>query len=85
MCLESEPKSPFANDETIDSDKAVEGQSFPAEVTKDILDPEGDVVIRGSRAQIVIRSASEGGAVSVELPTWYWIWPLFRLKAGYTT
>ena len=52
------------NDETIDSDKAVEGQSFSAEVTKDILDPEGDVVIpRGSRAQVVIRSASKGGSI----------------------
>lgn len=52
------------NDETIDSDKAVEGQTFPAEVTTDILDPEGDVVIpRGSSAQIVIRSASKGGRI----------------------
>lgn len=50
------------NEETIDSGKAVEGQSFPAEVTKDVLDATGAVVIpSGSNAQIVIRSASKGG------------------------
>jgi len=49
-------------EETIDSGKAVEGQSFPAEVTKDVLDAAGDVVIPGgSNARIVIRSASKGG------------------------
>jgi hypothetical protein len=50
------------NEETIDSGKAAEGQTFPAEVTRDVLDAAGDVVIpRGSNAQIVIRSASKGG------------------------
>ena len=50
------------NEETIDSSKAVEGQTFPVEVTRDVLDAVGDVVIpRGSNAQIVIRSASKGG------------------------
>jgi hypothetical protein len=50
------------NEETIDSSKAVEGQTFPAEVTQDMLDAVGNVVIpRGSNAQIVIRSASKGG------------------------
>jgi len=50
------------NEETIDSAKAVEGQSFAAEITKDVLDANGSVVIpRGSNAQIVIRSASKGG------------------------
>jgi hypothetical protein len=50
------------NEETIDSGKAVEGQTFPAEVTTDVLDAAGNVVIpRGSNAQIVIRSASKGG------------------------
>jgi hypothetical protein len=50
------------NEETIDSGKAAEGQTFPAEVTRDVLDAEGKVVIpRGSNAQIVIRSASKGG------------------------
>jgi len=50
------------NEESIDSGKAVEGQTFPAEVVRDVLDATRDVVIpRGSNAQIVIRSASKGG------------------------
>src|SRR5260370_41744033 len=50
------------NEETIDSGRAAEGQTFPAEVTRDVLDTAGDVVIpRGSNAQSVIRSASKGG------------------------
>ena len=52
------------NEETIDSSKAAEGQTFPAEVTKDVLDGEGNVVIpAGANAQIVIRSASQGGKI----------------------
>jgi len=52
------------NDETIDSGKAAEGQTYPAELTKDVLDGEGNVVIpAGARAQIVIRSASKGGKI----------------------
>jgi hypothetical protein len=51
-------------EETIDSGKAVEGQTFPAEVTRDVQDAAGGVVIpRGSNAQIVIRSASKGGKI----------------------
>ena len=49
-------------EETIDSSKAAEGQTFPAEVTTDVLDAAGNIVIpRGSNAQIIIRSASKGG------------------------
>ena len=49
-------------DETIDSRKAVEGQTFAAEIAKDVLDSAGDLVIpRGSNAQLVILSASKGG------------------------
>jgi hypothetical protein len=49
-------------EETIDSGKAVEGQSFPGEVTRDVRDEAGDVVIpRGSNARIVIVSTSKGG------------------------
>ena len=49
-------------EETIDSEKAVEGQTFPAEVTRNVPDAAGSVVIpAGSNAQIVIRSASKGG------------------------
>ena len=52
------------NEETIDSGKAVEGQTFPAEVTTDVHDADGNVVIpRGSNAQIIIRSASRGGRI----------------------
>ena len=49
-------------EESIDSGKAVEGQTFAAEVTKDVLDAAGATVIpRCANAQIVIRSASKGG------------------------
>ena len=52
-------------EETIDSSKAVEGQTFAADVVRDVLDTNGDVVIpRGANAQIVIRSASKGGKIS---------------------
>ncbi len=52
------------NEETIDSSKVVEGQTFPAEVTRDVLDADRNVVIpRGSNAQIIIRSASKGGKI----------------------
>ena len=48
--------------EAIDSATAAEGQTFDAEVTRDAKDANGDVVIpRGSRARIVIKSASKGG------------------------
>jgi len=51
-------------EETIDSGKAVEGQTFPAEVTRDVLDGAGRVVIpHDSNAQIVIRSVSKGGKI----------------------
>lgn len=50
------------NEDAINSDTAVEGQTYAAEVTDDVLDANGDVVIpHGSNAQIVIRSASKGG------------------------
>ena len=49
-------------EETIDSATAVEGQTFAAEISEDVLDANGDVVVpRGANAQIVIRSASKGG------------------------
>src|SRR5215831_1256140 len=51
-------------EDTIDSAKATEGQTYAAEVADDVLDANGDVVIpRGSNAQIVIRSASKGGKI----------------------
>lgn len=51
-------------EDTIDSGKASEGQTYAAEVADDVLDGDGNVVIpRGSNAQIVIRSASKGGKI----------------------
>lgn len=50
------------NEDTVNSDTAVEGQTYAAEVTDDVLDADGNVVIpHGSNAAIVIRSASKGG------------------------
>jgi hypothetical protein len=51
-------------EETIDSGKATEGQTFAAEVTSDVRDADGDVVIpQGANAQIIIRSSTKGGRV----------------------
>lgn len=48
-------------EDTIDSATAAEGQLFAAEITQDVLDANGDVVIPdGSNAQILIKSASKG-------------------------
>ena len=50
------------NEESIDSKTAAEGQTYAAEVTSDVPDMDGGVVIpRGANAQIVIKSASAGG------------------------
>ncbi len=52
-------------EEMIDSSKAVEGQTFAADVTRDVLDADGAVVLPGgSNAQIVILSSAEGGRVT---------------------
>jgi outer membrane lipoprotein SlyB len=49
-------------EETIDSGKAAEGQTFAAEVTQSVRDESGATVIpRGANAQIIITSASKGG------------------------
>jgi len=51
-------------DGPIDSATANEGQLFPASITASVKDANGDVVIpKGARAQIVIRSASQGGKI----------------------
>lgn len=48
--------------ESIDSATASEGQRFDAQITRDTRDLNGNVVIpRGSRASVVIKSASKGG------------------------
>lgn len=50
------------SEETIDSARAVEGQTFAAEVAGDVRDADGAVVIpRGANAQLMIKSASRGG------------------------
>lgn len=55
---------PVRTNETIDSVRAAEGQGFAAEVSKDVLNSYGTVVIpKGSRAQLVIVSASQGGKI----------------------
>ncbi len=55
---------PVRTEETIDSGRAVDGQTFAAEVTRDVHDAAGDVVIpRGSNAQIVIKSVTKGGRI----------------------
>ena len=51
-------------EETIDARSAEEGQIYAAEVSRDVRDAAGIVVIpRGSNAQIIIRSASAGGRI----------------------
>lgn len=52
-------------DETIDSQNANEGQRFPAEVSEDVVDSAGRVVIpRGSQAELNIRDISSGHGVT---------------------
>jgi hypothetical protein len=49
-------------EETIDSGVAVEGQTYAAEVTRDVKDESGDCVVpKGANAQVVIVSAAKGG------------------------
>jgi hypothetical protein len=49
------------SEETIDSGVAVEGQAFAAEITDNVKDAAGDVVIPdGANATILIKSASKG-------------------------
>jgi hypothetical protein len=49
-------------EETIDSARAAEGQTYAAEVSRDVVDEAGDLVIPGgSNAQIIIKSATKGG------------------------
>jgi hypothetical protein len=55
---------PVRSEETIDAAVAAQGQTYAAEVTRDIADADGAVVIpRGSNAQIIIRSATRGGRI----------------------
>jgi hypothetical protein len=52
-------------DETIDSNNAADGRTFPAAIVQDVLDNNGNVVIpRGSRATLVVRRVTEGGTLT---------------------
>src|ERR1051326_6351406 len=52
------------NNTPIDSSKAAAGQTFAAQVTNDVRDAHGAVVIpHGAKAQLVVRSASKGGKI----------------------
>jgi hypothetical protein len=51
--------------ETINSQSAVQGRTYPATIVQDILDETGKVAIpRGSEAALVIRQVNEGGTLS---------------------
>jgi hypothetical protein len=52
----------------INSANAIEGQTYDATIARDVLDPDGNVIIpRGSDAQLVIRDVSRGGLGSPRL------------------
>jgi len=51
-------------EETIDGSTAADGQTFAANVTEPIKDAEGKVVVpAGAKAQVLIRSLSQGGKI----------------------
>lgn len=53
------------NDESINSQTAVEGRTYPATIQRDVVDDRGVAVIpRGSEAQLIIRMVNEGGTLS---------------------
>ncbi len=50
--------------ETIDSKNAADGRTYAATIDRDVLDPNGTVVIpRGADAQLVVKDVSGGGVV----------------------
>jgi hypothetical protein len=52
-------------DQDINSQNAAEGRTFPASITQDIMDANGNVVIpRGSPATLIVRRVTEGGTLS---------------------
>jgi len=52
-------------DETIQTDTATQGRTYPASIQQDVLDASGKVAIpRGSRANLVVTRIDEGGRVS---------------------
>jgi hypothetical protein len=52
-------------DESINSQSAAEGRTYPATIVQDIADERGNLVIpRGSEAQLIVRQINEGGTLS---------------------
>ncbi|MBV8845704.1 MAG: hypothetical protein JO307_23095 [Bryobacterales bacterium] len=55
---------PVRTEETIDSARAVQGQTYAAEIARNVRDESGAVVIpAGSNAKILIKSAAKGGHI----------------------
>jgi hypothetical protein len=53
---------PVRADATIDSARTAKGHSYPGQVTRDVRDASGNVVIpQGANARLVVREASKGG------------------------
>ena len=58
-------KVEIRTDENINSKTAVEGQTFAAEIYRDVMDPAGDVVLpQGANAQLIMRAVAKGGRVA---------------------
>jgi hypothetical protein len=52
-------------DESINSQSAAEGRTYPASIVQGIVDDHGTMVIpRGSEAQLIVRQVNEGGTLS---------------------
>jgi len=52
-------------DETIQTETATQGRTYPASIQQDVLDASGNVAIpRGARANLVVTRIDEGGRVS---------------------
>ncbi len=51
-------------DETINSQSATEGRTYPATIVHDILDDRGTMMIpRGAQADLIVRQVNEGGTL----------------------
>lgn len=56
---------PIRTEQSIDTDRAVEGQTYAAEVTADIMDATGRVAIpKGSAATLAVTDVGSGGLVT---------------------
>jgi hypothetical protein len=52
-------------DQAIDSQNATEGQLYPAEVSQDVKDDAGNIIIpKGSQAELAIRNVAQRGTVT---------------------